>query len=113
MKVGPAIALTMAVMVVSVILTTSMHFPVFLLTVPATAVWAVSDVVRLRQRYSADPAFVPSPDALATLQTSRPIIVFAACLLLWLFGLPWYLVMRGKLIAGAPAPKRESGEIAA
>jgi hypothetical protein len=102
MKPSPAVALTLAILVVSVGLTSMIHFPVLLLVVPATAIWAVSDVISLRRRYSSDPSFAVSQDVLATLQTSKPFIVFAACFLIWFFGFPWYLVMRGKLVAGAP-----------
>src|SRR4051794_24584733 len=108
MKPGPAVALTLVIVVLSAALSEFVHFPVLLLVVPATAIWAVSDVISLRQKYTNDPSFAPSPAAAATLQTSKPFIVFAACFLVWFFGFPWYLVMRGKLVAGAPTTNKEN-----
>ena len=109
--VAGAIALTLIVLFASAIVSALIHFPLVLLIVPATAVWAVLDVTRLRKAYAADPSFVASRDVMAMLQTSRPIIVFAACFLVWLFGFPWYLVMRGRLMASAPAPKEETHDV--
>jgi hypothetical protein len=112
MKLGQAIVFTLALLVLSLILSVFIQFPLTLLLVPATAVWAASDVSRLRRRYIANSSFTPNQDVLAMLRTSKPIIVFAACFLLWIFGFPWYLVMRGRLVANAPILTKEADNVA-
>ena len=102
-----------ALIVATSLMPAPLEFPVMLLIVLTTAVWATVDVSRLRRRYAAEPSFVPTKADAAILQTSRPIIVFAACSIMWLFGFPWYLVMRHKLVARLSGSAKESDNAAA
>jgi hypothetical protein len=79
-------------------ISTRIHFPVLFILVPVTSVWATVDASRLRRRYSSELLSKLTGEDTAALYTLRPVVVFTVCLLLWIFGFPWYLWMRGRLI---------------
>lgn len=79
----------------------------FFLLVPVTAIWAALDASNIRRRCLSDTSAEQDKDTVAGLQTTKPVIVFAACLLFWIFGFPWYLTVRSKLLNKVAPPKEE------
>src|SRR6266481_999980 len=99
MKAWMAIPITAGIVVACLALVTLTGNPLpFFLVVPMTAIWAALDASKIRQRYQSDTPAVQDNDSAAILQTTKPVIVFAACFLFWIFGFPWYLTVRSKLL---------------
>ncbi len=61
MKPTAAIALTLVVVVASMIISVLIRFPVYLFTVSMSAVWAALDASGLRRQCISDPLFVGEP----------------------------------------------------
>ena len=69
------------------------HFNLITIMVLGTALWAASDSSKLQlKRYKSGIAY-------------GPVVLFIACVLLWIVGFPWYLSMRHKIITGQAVPK--------
>ncbi len=66
-----------------------------------TALWAAIDSSKMRlKRYKSGISY-------------GPVVLFFACMLLWIVGFPWYLAMRYKIKAGAAVLKEEATNVAA
>lgn len=106
-RIGAAILVTLGISIASGVLSALVHFPLILLITPATAVWATIEASKMHRKYKADGSVVFTSDTIATLQCSKPVVVFTVCFINWFFGFPWYLIMRDKLKAGLPDRKDE------
>jgi hypothetical protein len=101
MTIVSAAIMTILLLVISQAISTGLHFPFSLILIPATAFWATLESISLRRLILAHTASTEDQDIAALLQTTRPIVVFTACLIFWHFGFPWYLLMREKLLSAA------------
>ena len=93
MRWWTALLFTLALAVVGLALTFTLSFPVIWVVSTGCALWAFWDSDRIGVRQY------------ASIFGLGPIFVFASILLLWVVFFPIYLVVRGRIKAGAQARK--------
>jgi len=108
MKDWMAVPITVGIIAACLAITILAGNPLaFFLVVPVSAIWAALDASQIRQKCGSNDSILQDKDAAAILQSTKPVIVFAACFLFWIFGFPWYLTIRSRLLKRVRLLKEE------
>src|SRR5688572_17253089 len=101
MKLPAAILFSVGLLGACALVLYTLGLHVTWLMVAATSLWVAIDSYRLGlSRYKSGISY-------------NPAILFMACLLLWIVGFPWYLVMRHKIKSGTAVLKLPTAPVPA
>jgi hypothetical protein len=95
MKTWQAILFSAGLLLITLFVSSLIHFDLTLFMVGITALWAAIDSSKIQlRRYKSGISY-------------GPVVLFIACALFWIVGFPWYLVMRHKIQTGSAELKDE------
>ena len=93
MNLLTAIAASVCLLVITLVLTMLTDFNVVGIMVLGTAIWAAVDSSKLQlKRYKSGIAY-------------GPVVIFFGCVMIWIIAFPWYLAMRHKIQTGTAVLK--------
>ncbi len=96
MKTWLAILFAVGLLFACIVATALTHFNVTFFMVLGTSLWAAIDSSKIElRRYKSGISY-------------GPVVLFIACVLLWIIGFPWYLAMRYKIKTGTAVLRDES-----
>lgn len=93
-----ALAVSVALLILTAFLSPLVHFNLVWVLVLGTAAWAAIDSSKLDlKKYKTGIAY-------------SPVVLFIAVALLWIIGFPWYLVVRDQIKAGTLPLKQPTSQ---
>jgi hypothetical protein len=99
MKAWAALLFTFGLIVLSGVVTEITHINITLLMILGTSLWVAIDSRKIELlKYKSGISY-------------GPIVLFFACVFLWLLGFPWYLIVRNKIKTGVAVLKNEAGTV--